>query len=304
VRRQIFERISRKDYKSWEGTVKRAFLSPKLNLLAVLYIMKRSVYDVAARLGGYKYDHNVIFIAGMPMSATTWVKNMFAMVPGYFTRYHPMPDEVFIRCDFADSAFNYVPKYGYTLIKTHLNPTEENIDIILRGNVKKVVVTLRDLRDVVVARYHRLIKFPKKENEPHYKDYSRMTKEEAINHSIEIIIQDYIPWIEGWKNIARKHEDFVCFCEFENLRQNPKAEFMKMLSFYGIELSGDMIDEILEKTKGTGNMVDNLNRMASLPGGLSSNFRSGKIGGWKDEFTEKNKDYFKSLIEEKSIKLN
>ena len=301
---EIVERALRKNAGSWVSTIKRGFLSPKLNLIAILYNIKRSLYDVAARLGVYKYKHNVIFIAGMPLSASTWVKSMFGRVPGYFTRYHPIPDEVFFRCDFADSAFKYVPKYGYTLIKTHLNPTKENIDVILRGNVKKVIVTYRDLRDVAVARYHRLIERRKQEGQHHYKDLDGMTKEEKMDHSISIVIQEYIPWIEGWKNIAKKHEGFIYFCKFEDLRQNPKDEFIKILSFYDIELSGDKIDEILENTSGAGNVVENLKNMASLPLALSSNFRSGKIGGWRDEFTVRNKNYFKSLIAESSIKLN
>lgn len=301
---EFCERISRKNAESWKGTIGRIIKSPQLNLIAVLYNIKRFLFDNAARVGVYKYKYNVIYIAGMPMSATTWVKNMFGRVPGYFTRYHPMPDEVFLRCDFADSAFKYVPEYGYTLIKTHLIPSKNNIDILLRGNVKKVIVTHRDLRDVAVARYHRLIKHPKQEGEPHFVDFSGMTKEEKMDHSISMVIRDYIPWLEGWNDIAKKRKDFVYFCKFEDLRQNPKGEFIKMLSFYDIELSSGKIDEIIESTKGKGNMVDNLKGMASLPGGLSSNYRSGKIGGWKVEFTERNKNYFKSLIEKSSIKLD
>ena len=35
---------------------------------------------------------------------------------------------------------------------------------------------------------------------------------------------------------------------------------------------------------------------ALLPYSMGSNYRSGKIGNWKNEFTENNKKHFKNLI--------
>ena len=55
-------------------------------------------------------------------------------------------------------------------------------------------------------------------------------------------------------------------------------------------------------TEGKKDMITNLNESRVLPWALSSNFRTGKIGNWKNEFTEENiikaKNYLgKSLIE-------
>ena len=70
----------------------------------------------------------------------------------------------------------------------------------------------------------------------------------------------------------------------------------KMLEFYEINLPQEKISEIIEKTKGKGAMVQNMYEAALLPWALSTNFRSGEIGGWKNEFTENNKKNFKNLI--------
>ena len=51
-------------------------------------------------------------------------------------------------------------------------------------------------------------------------------------------------------------------------------------------------------------MVRNLNEHKYLPYAYASNFRSGKIGGWKEEFTKKNIKKFKRLMGESLIKLN
>ena len=95
------------------------------------------------------------------MSATTKVKTMWK------NKWILYPLLTHARKYFAKSrhssfSFRYCPSWSYTLFKTHLNPWKENIEIIKKNNVKKVVVTYRDLRDVVVARYYRLLNFPKK----------------------------------------------------------------------------------------------------------------------------------------------
>ena len=275
--------------------VRKIIFNPHLFLIKLFYNFKRFFSDLSAFFGKYKYKHNIIFLAGMPMSATTLVKNMFGLIPGYYTRRTPMPFDVFINSNICDSAFKNCPKWGYTLFKTHLKPLEENINIIRSHNVKKVIVTYRDLRDVSLSRYHRLVNWPKEKSEPYYMDYSKLGKEEAINHSISIVAQEFVPWIKGWFEISKKYNNFVYFCTFEKLRIHPEKEFEKMLKFYEISLPKSKISEIIEKTKGKGTMVQNMYESALLPWALSTNFRSGKIGGWKKEFTENNKENFKNL---------
>ena len=133
----------------------------RLLLVNLRYIIKRFFYDIYF-IFKKKYKYKIIFIAGMPMSATTRVKNMCGLIPGYFTRYSPTPFEVAVNQNISKSTFRYCPSWSYTLFKTHLNPTKTNIDILKKNNVKKIIVPYRDLRDVVLSRYHRLLKFPKK----------------------------------------------------------------------------------------------------------------------------------------------
>ena len=53
------------------------------------------------------------------------------------------------------------------------------------------------------------------------------------------------------------------------------------------------MSEIIKKTQGKGNITKNMHEAALLPWAISTNFRSGKIGGWNEEFTENNKNNFK-----------
>jgi|MDTC01.3.fsa_nt_gb hypothetical protein len=280
----------------------RIIQNPKLVVIRLSYNLKRLLSDIKAQFGKYKYKYNIIFIAGMPMSATTWVKNMFGLVPGYYTRYTPMSKNVAYNQNISDSAFKYCPKKSFSLFKTHLNPHKENIDIIKKNNVKKIIVTYRDLRDVALSRYHRLIKFPKKD-QPDFLDYESVGKEEGINHSIMCVEKYFIPWIKGWKDIYIKNSDFVLLVKFEDLATNSKKEFERMLKFYEISLDENKINQILDKTKGKGEMVKNMKDSTLLPWAISTNFRSGKIGAWKSEFSDTNKIYSKKILGKYLIEL-
>ena len=76
-----------------------------------------------------------------------------------------------------------------------------------------------------------------------------------------------------------------------------------MLEFYDLHLTEIEINKIIEKTKGKKNMEENLNNFQLLPLAYASNFRSGKIGSWEDEFTSKNKNTFKKNLGNTLIKL-
>lgn len=280
----------------------KLILNPRLAWVFTSYQIRKIFYDTF-HLFIKKYKYKIIFIAGMPMSATTKVKNMCGMIPGYFTRYSPMPYKIAVKQDISNSAFRYTPKWSYTLFKTHLNPSDENLEIIKRNGVKKVVVTYRDLRDVALSRYHRLIKFPKKKGDPYFSEYHLMKKSDAINDSLNAVSEHMVGWINGWKKKANKDKDFVLFIKFEDLIKNPKDEFIKILDFYEIKLNEKLISHICRDTEGKKDMVSNMNESELLPWALSSNFRSGKIGSWRNEFTEENVINAKRLLGKSLIEL-
>src|SRR3989338_120152 len=283
-RKQIL--LMGKDWKWWVRTGFYVSFHPWLLFPRFIYSIKRSISDIYAAFGYYKYPHRIIFIAGLAMSATTWMKNLFARVPGYYTRPTPMPEHVVYNQDICDSAFSRIPKNGYSLFKTHLEPKHENIECIFRNGVDKVVVTYRDLRDVAVSRYNRLLDFPKPSKAFDYVDYRTMPKEKALDHSIEVIANDNVAWIRGWFEIARLYPGRVHFVRFEEMKKDTERVFRDVLIFYGIELADEKIAAIVEAAKGKGDVKKNLRKAPLLPWGLSSNFRSGKVGNWREELSD------------------
>ena len=252
-----------------------------------------------------KYRNKKIFIAGMPMSATTYIKNMVGLIPDYKSRLMPMPFQVRNDQDISNSAFIFTPSWSYSIFKTHLRPKETNLEILKKNNINKIIVSYRDPRDVAISRYHRLIKFPKKKHESHSEiDYNNVSKNKAINHSIRVVCKDLIPWVHGWLNISKSKKFNIHFCKYEDLISNPKEEFKKILNFYEITLSENIIDNIILKTKGKSNMVTNIIKGRFQPMALSSNFRRGGIGYWKTEFSQENLELFNSLSGDVLEKLN
>jgi len=300
---KVIDSFVGKDFFWWVSLLRKVIKNPHFIFARFIYNCKRFFYDIFAKLGFIKYEYNIIFIAGMPMSATTWIKTMVARIPGYFVRTTPMAHHIASRQDISYSAFKYTPNYGYTLFKTHLNPSEDNIRILLDSNVKKVIVSYRDYRDVVIARYYRLISVPKRTRDPHYMDYTQLTKEEAINHCIDVVADDYVDWIEGWVAVSQQRDGFVHFCRFEKLLDNPLYEFNCILKFYKITLNTNLISNIVSATLGKGDMVDNINKGTLQSWAFSSNFRSGKVGGWEADFNAANKDYFKTRLGQALISL-
>ena len=252
-----------------------------------------------------KYTYNIIFIAGMPMSATTYIKNMVGLIPDYKSRLMPMMRSVRNNQDISGSAFLLTPKWSYSIFKTHLNPTEENLDILQKNKVNKIVVSFRDPRDIVVSRYYRLLEFPKKKYETQSDvNYNFISKEDAINHSIKSVCKYLIPWAYGWIEISKKKPNMIHFCKYEELINNPKKEFMKILRFYEIDLNDEEINEIISKTKGTNSMKSNIDKGRFQPMAISSNFRKGGVGYWKNEFTSENLQLFNKLAGDVLKRLN
>lgn len=261
---------------------------PGLSLQRISYNVRRFAADQAAAAGYYDYPERIIFLAGMALSGSTWIKNMLARIPGYYTRATPMPFEVAKRQDIQDSAFSRVPRRGYTLFKTHLNPTLSNLDCLKRNGVRKVIVSYRDLRDVVVSDYYRSLEFPDPYDCCGYVDYSKMGKEEAMACSIRRVADHFAPWIRDWMEIAKTATGDYHFVRFEDIKADPRRELQRMLEFYGIRLAGAVVDGMVRGAAGKGRVKDNMEQAKVLPAGFATNFRKGKVGGWKAEFSAAN----------------
>jgi len=253
------------------------------------YSLNIFIQDTLSRVGYYKYPYRIIFVAGLPKSGTTWIENFLYNVPGYCPRELFGPKEIIIKQDIPDNAFKYFPQKGYSFVKTHMNPTENNFKVLEKNEVSKLIVLYRDPRDIVVSRYFHLVKYPKKTGEPHCFDYRKIDKITALSHSIDVIVSDYLPWIKGWRSKIHSSPNNYLLITYEKLIDNPLQVFTNILNFYSINNDKYIIEHMLRKTE---KMKKSRMKVKGRTG-LKSTFRKGCKGDWKSHFDNNLKEKFK-----------
>lgn len=264
-------------------TVAKAILSPR-------YYFKILVNDVKALMGIISYPSKVIFVAGYPKSGTTWVENFISNIPGYNPRILAGSVEIIRQHNLPPDAFSAIPKYGYSAIKTHVTPSSQNIDILVRNGIHKVIVMYRDPRDIIVSNYYHVMKDnPWRVGDPEYANYNAMTKQEALSHSMNLILDDYCSWVGGWMEVAKSNSGIECFfVRYEDLRNHRTEVFKNILSFFGIRLSDEQFAGVMqagENTSGSGREP-----------GMRSTKRAGASGDWKQELNSQQRE----IIREKA----
>ena len=195
----------------------KIFKNPSYYYQRVNYNFERFLSDRKAKKGFYSYPHNIIFLAGMGLGGSTWIKNLLAHIPGYYTRSTPMPFEISYNQNFCDSGFSRTPHNTYSIFKTHLNPTIENLSCLKRNGVTKILISHRDYRDVLLSTVHRLIKFPREKSAWNFVDYKEMGFDRALEHAINLYYSTIPDWYEGWMELAKQDPESFYFVKFEDL---------------------------------------------------------------------------------------
>ena len=275
----------------------KIIFSPKYYLL-IFFNDLRSLF-------GNKFGNvKIIFVAGYPKSGTTWVENFISNIPGYSPRILNGSRDMIRHHHLPKDAFNKIPNYGYSAIKTHILPYSKNIDVLIQAGINKVVVMYRDPRDIAISQYYHVLKEnPWLASDQFYEDYTKMNKSSAIQHSIDMVLFDYDSWVKGWLSVEKNNSDIDCMViKYEDLRLNSTQIFKKLLFFYGIELEDNLFNKmfISSDKKISTNFIDTF---TSLNPGTKSTKRKGQEGEWKMEMNSEHKKYFKDKAGDLLIEL-
>lgn len=229
-----------------------------MKFIPLRYCLRMIVNDLRAFFGHVFGDTQTVFVAGYPKSGMTWVENFISHIPGYNPRRLAGDREVLRLHGLPHDAFKRLPSFGYSSIKTHIHPGDENIAVLEQNGIDKVLVMYRDPRDIVVSHYYHVLNSnPWKEGDPWYANYTTMTKEEGIQHSMDLIIDDYSAWVGGWRKVPSSHPNMACaYVTYEDLRKDPERVFSRILHFFGIRLDDAAFHATIEaasRVRGTGN---------------------------------------------------
>ena len=253
--------------------------------LRPLFYIKYFKNDLLSFLGVRFGDTNILLIAGFPKSGTTWVTNFVTRLPGYNLRQFSGDPEVIRHHNLPDEAFKWFSKSAYSILKTHINPNKRNLSILKKANVKKILIMYRDPRDVVVSNYYHVLKSnPWKKTDKFYLDYKNVSKLEGLSHSLDMVVESFSPWINGWFDVAKntKFIDFY-FLSYEELLDNKEDTFANLMQFFGVNMTEVKIKNILKKISKRRKFF-NPRRLNFY--GYKSTFRRGEIGSWESEFDD------------------
>lgn len=239
---------------------------------------------------------NLIFIAGLPKSGTTWLAQLLQEIPGYQPAYVYDPDECSSLHNICIDIFSHIPKNGHYIMKLHTHYSPENMQVLDKFNINPIVM-YRDLRDQCVSRYFHALNDP---THRHYALYNSLSKDEGMTHNLETALEYYLSWIENWLTEINKQPNRFYEVRYEALRENPSRTLFGILNFYGINLPEEKIEGIVQKVASQTkfDLKQNFQKKHN-----KSTARKGIIGDWRNHFNEEHIRYFKEKSGQHLIKL-
>lgn len=242
---------------------------------------------------GWLYSHknhlnknmpNLIFIAGLPKSGTTWLAQLLQEIPSYQPAYVYDPDECNLMHKVCKDNFTYLPSHGHYVMKLHAEYSNDAIQTFNLFNIKPIIM-YRDLRDQCVSRYFHVL------NDPLHRDnnlYHSLLKEEAMSHNIQITIDYYMTWVENWRTEMKRQPERFYEVKYETLHVNPAETLSGILNFFEIMISSNEIEQIVQKvTKQTKfDIKENFSQKKGTA-------RKGIVGDWRNHFSEEHVKVFK-----------
>jgi len=270
-----------------------------------IYKIAYSLYNLPSSISElyshYKADY---YLISFPKCGRTWLRLMMGK---YFQKHYKIDEAPKADILEVTPLSNYNSQIPMIRITHDDNPHLKSPDKIENNKskykTKKVIFLTRDPRDVVVSLYHQFLKREKRMEKMPLSDFIKREK-----GSLKSIIKFYNIWY--YSNEAPKNFLEV---KYENLhkeiyKENRYDELKKVLKFIGF----DEIDNELLKYVAEFAAFDNMREMeekeefdseAKRLSPIDKNdeqsykTRKGKVGGFKEECSEKDIKYMDKYIE-------
>jgi hypothetical protein len=210
--------------------------------------------DMKNKLTPRKYKF--IFVIGLPKSGTTLLEQILRIL-GYIDQ-NSSPLRIFDNRnlknthDVSKEMFEKVPKTKLSFLKLHTHFSDENLNIIKKFN-PRVIITFRNLTDVLISRYNHIISDKKHR---HHNDIINLEYNAGFKKSLLIKNSKDTPirpldyfyfWIKNWKKIIKDRNLNFLQLNYENYEINKKEYVKSILDF--LEINDVDLDELLIKIK-------------------------------------------------------
>ena len=141
-------------------------------------------------------------------------------------------------------------KEANQIAQQHLPPARHNLALLKQCGIDRIVVHLRDPRQIVVSRllYYENVDVSKGDIElalldmevpfeDPYDEYMSLSFEEKINCHIKYSLPMLVSWILGWVKVAEDTRSGfrILLTRFEDMKSNPSSFFGSILKFYDVD---------------------------------------------------------------------
>ena len=184
----------------------------------------------------------IVLILGLPKSGTTMIEWILDEI-GYVNQTVSSLRLFDVRNlkhhhDLSSQMLNLIPKNKNTFLKRHTEASKRNLDLISRGNFK-VIVSIRNLLDVMISRYLHMIS---DKSLPQYNLYKGLNyidgfkKSLIINHRHnEIPINVFENWIENWLREINHNKQKYCLLNYDDYKKDKLQYYKKIFHFLGLD---------------------------------------------------------------------
>lgn len=185
----------------------------------------------------------VIFIAGLPKSGTTWLENLLCFQGRYKSIMLPM---VTIWEQFQGRSDNYIPKTdfieklpsrGKWLIKLHCHNSNDLNEILSKHKIIPIVIH-RELDKVFESHYHYALntKF-----HPDYKSLNNLKMKQGFEYLYNKYEKDYEQWIISWQKSNK-----AVIITYSELLDDTFNTLKKTVNSIGLNLTQEEIIKTIE----------------------------------------------------------
>ncbi len=175
------------------------------------------------------------------------------------------------------------PRY----LKSHL-PLEYWKDNIDKHPELKIIMTIRNPKDVLVSYYHfcQKLEVLGKFNGTWNDFFDMMMKK-------QLVYGDYFEFTAAWYKFHEGRENSLVL-KYEEMKTNLRGSIEKIAAFLELEVSENVIEKIAERTTFENMMSEAKAGERKMQRGI---LRKGRIGNWKEYFNEEQNEYVNEKLE-------
>ena len=239
-----------------------------------------------------------VWCAGLPKSGTTLIEKIADKLPfvslnnSILRLYYP--GKLDHSHGVSNTMFENLPENKFTFLKTHTH-YDIKYEQIIKSHNFKIIISLRDLRDMLISRYFHIMSDKnhwlnnKIKNLDFTEGFIYSIEAREDNHSSNMLTYYYY-WILNWHHEAKKKNYLILW--YEDYLNDPKSYIKKILNY--LDFNDLSVDEIQAKL----NINKNLPLKDSLKkyGRSRETFRKGKKGEWKKYFNKEIYTFFEKNI--------